>query len=207
MENNKEIRQAVYHELGHLFLAFLYFPEFPFSKFVCNKAFLSEEDKLKGWRGGMTFNLFLNEIIKSTNASDKFISICFGGLCTQNLYDLDKTDFKRKIEFYLISPFENMNTDGVQEDYDMAKPFLLSNQQKLKKTQLEYLTEILSFNFNFFSQELVWNSLEEFADIIFKNKLGMLTDIEAINIARNINFGKFLKYNAHEILKSRYPIK
>ena len=207
MQNNSELTQAIYHELGHLFIAFLFFPEFPFSKLNCNMEHLSEQDRNKGWRAGITFNIFQDQIFESIDASDRFICLCFGGLCAQNLYQYDISKFQMQVEHYIKSPFENMNTDGCQPDYDLAKPYIDNNIKILQKTELVYIIEILKFNFSYLTNPIVWNSIKSFAKIIASKNKMVLTELEIYEIARDIKFDIFLKHNKFDILTSRFPIK
>lgn len=89
---NPEIIQAVYHELGHLYLSLLFNSEFPILTFTCDKEFLSDAEKSKGWRAGVTLDIDLSYLFTSVDLSDKFICICFAGICSQNLHFVGKKE-------------------------------------------------------------------------------------------------------------------
>lgn len=198
--------QIVYHELGHLFLALLFFPEFPSSKLTIGRQFLSEDDRSKGWHGGITFNIHREHILNSLDQSDRYISILLAGICTQNLFLLDVRDFEERVNYFLFSPFENMDTRGGAPDVQFAKPFIQNNLKNLLKNDLDYIKEILSFNFNYLTNPIVWKAIKSFAEVILESEKSVLTNQEMYTIIRTLEFDQFLVHNKWDIINSRYPL-
>lgn len=203
---NPEIMQAIYHELGHLYLVLLFNADFEILKFVADKEYLSEVEKEKGWRAHLTFNFKYLHNMNSPDVSDKFVCICMAGLCNQNLYYIDENEFGKKIEEFLVPPFENMNRSGGIPDYQIAQPYIANNGKLLKKHELEYIREILAFNFSYLSRKKVWESIEEFAKIILQKEIMILEEKEILEITKKIELDSYLEKNRADILKSRYPI-
>ncbi len=203
---NPEIMQAIYHELGHLYLALLFNADFEVSKFVADKEYLSDMEKEKGWRAHLTFNFKYLHNMNSLDVTDKFVCICMAGLCNQNLYYTNKKEFKKKIEEFLMPPFEKMNRSGGIPDYQIAQPYIANNGKLLKKNDLNYIREILAFNFSYLSRKKVWESIEEFAKIILQKKIMVLEEKEILEIIKKIELDSYLEKNRADILKSRYPI-
>jgi len=170
---NPTIVKTVYHELGHVYLALLFDSYIKLSKCFIGKDIISAMTSQKNWNGGVSYDIDLKAVIKSIDLSDRMACVTFGGMCSQNLHFSKFSEFKQKIEFFLSSPDQNMNNEGGIQDFETAKPILIRNHNSLNKIYIDYLREILYFNFKYLSDKNVWQSIELFANILLSKKYGI----------------------------------
>ncbi|MGN7707973.1 hypothetical protein [Chryseobacterium sp. 22543] len=187
--SNKKLLKTLYHELGHLFIAILYEDIFQIKLLVIDKKIAQKKSSLDV-NGGLSITVSPS-ILRNFNDSEVFVSMSFGGMCSQNLFFIsNEKDISNKIKSFIDSPDENMDNDGGVKDFEDAKPYIIKNAKVLGMDDEDYVKRILKINFDYLSNPEVWNFLERFADEVLQSRKLLFNRQEIFSIFEKIKVSK-----------------
>lgn len=204
-KKNKKLLKTTYHELGHLYVALLFDNFIPVTQLVIGKKGIKAKTGNNHLNGGVAYNIDMHNF-NDINFVDQFIGVSLAGMCSQNLFFINREEFKIKIPLFVLQPDRYMNNEGGIADWELAKNNLTSNSIKLGMPSTQYREDIMEYIFSYLSRDEVWDSIDLFANILLRKRKMTLNRIEINSIINKINYNDFLNRNRINIINSRYPL-
>lgn len=204
-KKNKKLLKTTYHELGHLYVALLFDHFIPVTQLVIGKKGIKVKTGNNHLNGGVAYNIDMRNF-NDINFVDQFIGVSLAGMCSQNLFFINREEFKIKIPLFVLQPDRYMNNEGGIADWELAKNNLTSNSIKLGIPNTQYREDIMEYIFSYLSRDEVWDSIDLFTNILLRKRKMTLNRIEINSIINKINYNDFLNRNRINIINSRYPL-